>query len=258
MNETGSRPKRAGIAAGATANAPQRRLRDRVGWRLNRMRLRLMRPVVRLRLARTPVDSNYGFNRGRPVDRYYIERFLSLESRAIRGRVLEIEHDVYTRRFGGGRVTRSDILHPDSGFPRATIAADLTDAPQIPCDSFDCLIVVQTLQYIYEVDAAVRTMHRILKPGGTALVTAPAAARLHAPTGEAEFGEYWRFTSMSAKRLFGDVFGPQNVRVTSYGNLAAATAGFNGLAAEDLTHDELEQHDPLYEYLIAIRADKAA
>lgn len=239
-----------------TANT--RALRDRLGWRLHRMQVRLTRPFLRARLCRAPIDPNYGFNRGRPVDRYYIERFLSLESEAIKGDVLEIEHDVYARRFGGERVARLDILHVDPGFPRATIAADLTDAPHIPGNRFDCLIIVQTLQYIYDVGAAIRTMRRILKPGGTALVTVPTASRLHASASDAESGEYWRFTSMATKRLFGDVFGPANVRITSYGNLAAATAGFAGLAAEDLTRGDLERHDPLYEYLIAVRADKAA
>src|SRR5690349_21130910 len=48
-----------------------------------------------------PVSRNFGFDRGLPIDRFYIEQFLAAEAGAIQGNVLEIEHDLYTRRFGG-------------------------------------------------------------------------------------------------------------------------------------------------------------
>ena len=209
-------------------------------------------------LRHTPIDANYGFNRGRPVDRYYIEHFLSQQSAVIRGRVLEIEHDIYTKRFGGPRVDACDILHVDPDFREATIIADLADAPHIAAGSFDCLIIAQTLQFIYDLPAAVHTMHRILKPSGTALVTVPVVSRIHAPEKDAMFREYWRFTSMSAKRLFGHAFGSENVHVTAYGNLTTCLAGLTGMATEDLRPHELDARDPLYEFLVAIRAQKAA
>lgn len=222
------------------------------------MRRWATRPVARIGLRRAPVDANYGFGRGRPIDRYYIERFLCSHRDAIRGDVLEIEHDVYTRRFGGAKVRRCDILHVDPAFPRATVVADLAAGDDIASDRFDCLVVVQTLQYIYDVAAAVRTTHRILRPGGTVLVTVPALARLDQPDDAGGWGEYWRFTSMSARRLFGDVFGAANVSVSGHGNLATAGALLAGLAAEDLTADELHSRDPLFECLITLRAEKAA
>ena len=216
------------------------------------------RPVARAALRRSPVNSNYGFNRGRPVDRYYIEKFLLQQSEAIRGRVLEIEHDIYAKRFGGTRVDACDTLHVDPDFRNATIIADLADAPHIAANSFDCLIIAQTLQFIYDLPAAARTMHRILKPGGAALVTVPVVSRLHAPESDGEFREYWRFTSMSAKRLFGEVFGSGNVRVEAYGNLSTCLAGLSGMATEDMRPDELDRRDALYEFLVGIRAEKAA
>ncbi len=51
------------------------------------------------------------------------------------------------------------------GNPQATIVGDLADAPHIPDDSFDCAIVTQTLQFVYDVRAAFATLHRILAPG---------------------------------------------------------------------------------------------
>ena len=235
----------------------RRSLRERITWRLERAQVRLTRPVVRFGLRRKPADPNYGFNRGRPIDRYYIETFLSRHANAIRGDVLEIEHDIYTRAFGGFRVRRSDILHVDPAFSGATITADLTDGYGIESDRFDCVIVTQTLHCIYDVGGAVRTTHRILKPGGSVLATVPCIARLDKPPGSEGWGECWRFTSIGVERLFSDVFGRANVHVQPYGNLTVSLAGLSGLAVEDLTTDELEHSDLLYEFLIGVRADKA-
>ena len=55
-------------------------------------------------LARTtPISTNFGFDRGLPIDRYFIEKFLNGNNQDIRGRVLEIGDNDYTARFGRGR-----------------------------------------------------------------------------------------------------------------------------------------------------------
>src|SRR5215208_4062442 len=136
-------------------------------------RLALWPPVGGVRLgslARTrPISRNYGWERGTPVDRFYIGRFLTAHASDVRGRVLEVGDDTYTRRYGGDRVTQSDVLHASPGNPQATIVADLADAPEIADASFDCVICTQTLLLIYDVRAAVKTIRRILTPGGMAL-----------------------------------------------------------------------------------------
>src|SRR5690348_17021256 len=58
-----------------------------------------------------PLSRIFGSDRGLPVDRYYIEQFLAAHAADIQGRVLEIGHNVYTRKFGAERVTKSDVLH---------------------------------------------------------------------------------------------------------------------------------------------------
>src|SRR5215470_13323152 len=113
----------------------------------------------------TPVSRIVGFDRGLPIDRYYIERFLGTHAGDVRGRVLEIGDDRYTRQFGGGRVTRSDVLHVVAGNPQATIVADLTRADAVPSGSFDCIVCVQTLQMILDVEAALGHLARLLAPG---------------------------------------------------------------------------------------------
>ncbi|HKN87045.1 MAG TPA: methyltransferase domain-containing protein, partial [Nitrospiraceae bacterium] len=123
-----------------------------------------------------PISRTYGFDRGQPIDRYYIERFLARHADDIRGRVLEIADDAYTRRFGGRRVTTSDVLHVVEGNPHATIVADLTNAGHLPSEQYDCVILTQVLSVIYDVRAALRTVYRLLKPGGTLLATTPGVA----------------------------------------------------------------------------------
>ena len=58
-----------------------------------------------------PVSRVFGLDRGLPVDRWYIERFLEHHADDIRGVVLEFGDDRYTRRFG--RPTQSDVLNVD-------------------------------------------------------------------------------------------------------------------------------------------------
>jgi SAM-dependent methyltransferase len=229
----------------------------------------LKRPLGRIRWRRsddaldlgglrrlTPVSDIYGLDRGNPIDRYYGEDFLDRHQADVAGRVLEVNDDRYAKRYGGDRVTKLDIVHPDGGNPQATIVADFADAPQIPDDSFDCAICTQTLMYVYDIAAAMRTLHRILAPGGVVLVTVPGVSRITQPEDEI-WGDWWRFTTRSITRLFEEAFGgPDGVTVATYGNVLTAAAQLYGIAAEELTRQELDHRDPNFEVLLAVRAQK--
>lgn len=202
----------------------------------------------------TPISRNFGADRGKPIDRYYIQNFLARHAKDIGGRVLEIGDAYYTHQFGDDRVTQSDVLNLIEGNPNSTIVGDLANAPHIPSDAFDCVIVTQTLQYIYDVRAALRTLHRILKPGGVALVTFPGICNIGNDTWDENW--CWTFSSQSARRLFGEIFSPAQVQVEAHGNVLVATAFLHGLAAEELRQTELDSRDPQYEVLITVRAVK--
>ena len=204
----------------------------------------------------TPISRSFGFDRGRPVDRYYIERFLSTHAQDIAGHVLEFGDNAYTRQFGGERVTASDVLHAEESNPQATIIADLSDAPHIPADKFDCIICTQTLMYVYPLKAAIETLHRILKPGGVLLASMPGISQLSRYDMD-RWGEYWRLTSLSAQRLFAEHFSASAVEAEAHGNVLAATAFLYGLATEELMPEELDYRDPDYELVITVRAVKA-
>jgi glycosyltransferase involved in cell wall biosynthesis len=202
----------------------------------------------------TPISQVFGFDRGLPIDRYYIEAFLKRQSEDIRGRVLEIGDRFYTEQFGHNRVIQSDVLHVHDGNPDATIVGDLSNAENVPSEAFDCVVLTQTLHLIYDLKAALATIHRILKPGGTALITVPGISQIAID----EWKDYWMwsFTSLSANKLFGEYFPTDHLTIETFGNVMTATAFLQGLATQELKEEELNHHDPSYQVLITIRAVK--
>jgi SAM-dependent methyltransferase len=210
----------------------------------------------------TPISRHFGFDRGEPIDRYYIADFLSRHGGkpgytlgAIRGRVLEIGEARYASEFAA-ELDAIDVLDPSDANRRANVIADLTDAPQIESNTYDCVICTQTLLLIYDVHAAVRTLHRILKPGGTLLATVPGISQICNPEIDL-WGDYWRFTTLSTRRLLEEAFDPARVTVEAYGNVLVSAAFLYGLSSADLKRDELDARDPNYELLIAVKAIKS-
>jgi SAM-dependent methyltransferase len=202
----------------------------------------------------SPISRDYGLDRGRPIDRYYIEKFLAGHADDIRGRVLEIKDSAYTRKFGSERVNVSDVLDIEEDNPHATIVADLTSADHVPSDTFDCIIFTQTLHVIYDLNAAVQTLQRILKPGGILLATFPGISKTSCARRDHYF--YWALTTLSARRLFAEAFPAENVEIEAHGNVLAVIAFMQGLAVRDLRRRELDHQDPDYELLITLRAVK--
>jgi SAM-dependent methyltransferase len=203
-----------------------------------------------------PFDRNYGYGRGRPVDRYYIEGFLGRHAADIRGRVLEIGDPTYAALFGGTAVTALDVLDVAPGNPQATVVADLSDAPHLPSERYDCVILPQTLQVIWDVRAALETVHRILRPGGVVLATFPGITQ-YARHDAARWPLYWCFTTASAGRLFAEAFPAGDVEVAAHGNVLAAAAQLYALCDRDLRPREFGHHDPDYEVVVTVRAVRA-
>jgi SAM-dependent methyltransferase len=214
---------------------------------------RFAHPSGVAQLATTPVSTQWGFDRGTPVDRWYIERFLAEHAGDIHGRALEVRNADYVERFGRG-VVRADVLDIDATNPSATIVADLTAADHVPAGLFDCFVLTQTLQFIYDVPAAIRHAHRLLAPGGVLLATVPVVSRI-APRYGLDV-DYWRFTAAGCSRLFGDVFGPEQVEVRTDGNVLACMAFLEGAALEEIPTEKLAEDDPYHPLIVTVRAVK--
>jgi SAM-dependent methyltransferase len=197
-----------------------------------------------------PLSDKYGFDRGTPVDRYYIEQFLDENKQSIKGYCLEIHDDDYTMKYGENRVTKNDVLDIDTNNKRANIYGDLKNLTNIADNTYDTLIITQTIGMIDDFQAALKECHRILKPGGTMFLTAAAFS----PSLPGEGGGYWRFTENSFNYLLGKLF--NQVKVKSYGNALSGQAFWVGMAQEELSQDELEYKDPQYPIIIAGLATK--
>jgi SAM-dependent methyltransferase len=213
------------------------------------------KPVVFESLQTEPISRLFGFDRGVPIDRYYIEKFLDSNRQLIHGNVLEIAENVYSKQFGAN-VSKYEILHFDDTNPRATIVGDLTKPETLPENRIDCFICTQTLNFIFDVGKAVEGCYKVLKTGGCLLATVSGISQISRYDMD-RWGEYWRFTDLSIRLLMEKVFGEGNVEVVTYGNSLAATAFLKGLAVDDLPNTSLlDVHDADYQVNIGIKAVK--
>ncbi|MBK7627792.1 MAG: methyltransferase [Bacteroidales bacterium] len=184
-----------------------------------------------------PISNKFGFDRGTPIDRYYIEKFLSENSKYIKGTVLEIAESTYSKKFYSGQRINYEVLHIDKNFKDATIYGDLTMPDGLPEDFADCFICTQTYNYIFDVKSAIEGSYKILKKGGVLLATVSGISQISRYDME-RWGDYWRFTDKSLQLLFSNA-GFKEIKIVSMGNVIAATAFLQGVVVEDLPNINL-------------------
>jgi hypothetical protein len=172
----------------------------------------------------------------------------------ITGNVCEISESTYSYKFGSD-VRKYEILHFSADNVNASIIGDLTDISTLPEKSIDCFIVTQTLNFIENVNDAIKGIHHILRDGGTALVTVAGICQISRYDMD-RWGDYWRFTELSIRNHFNKVFGESNIDVASYGNVLTCISYLHGISAEELTEQELFYRDKDYQAVITIVARK--
>ena len=159
-----------------------------------------------------------------------------------------------TKKFGHD-ITQSHILHYTADNKKATIVGDLTKFENLPQGILNCFICTVTLNFIYDYKKAIRGIYNMLMGGGAALVTVAGIVQVSRHDYD-NWGDYWRFMEMGIKRDFEEVFGVGNVESVVYGNLLALMAEFQGIAAEELTREEIMHKDLEYPIIIGIFAKK--
>lgn len=197
-----------------------------------------------------PLSDRFGYDRGTPIDRYYIEQFVERNREYITGACLEIHDTAYIQKYGH-EVTKADALDVVETNTQANIIANLKDVRSVADNTYDCLVVTHTLGMIDDFFAAIQECHRILKPSGVLLVTLAAFNKVEYPD-----WNFWRFTTASAKYAFGKFFKPEQLEVNSYGNVLAGQGFWVGMSQEDLTPEELAYNDPAYPIIITVVAKK--
>jgi SAM-dependent methyltransferase len=202
-----------------------------------------------------PVSEDFGFERGTPVDRYFIEAFLGRHASDVAGCVLEVGDDAYSKRFGQGQVSEQDVLDVTAANPRATIVSDLSRPNALPENSYDCIILTQVLHLLFDLNAATENLHRALRPGGVLLLTAPGISQID--RGGARDHWYWSFTRICLERLFGKLFLADDLEVQAVGNVYACVNFLHGLALEEVDQAKLDHLDPAFPIIVTLRARKA-
>jgi peptidoglycan/xylan/chitin deacetylase (PgdA/CDA1 family)/SAM-dependent methyltransferase len=203
----------------------------------------------------TPISADWGYDRGLPVDRYYIEKFLEDNAKDIHGIVLEVQEPDYTLRYGGDNVRINDVVDLNRDNPRANIFADLRQPSALVAESYDCIIITQTLHVIDDMPAVIAELYRLLKPGGTLLATFPCLSRVCLEYGPA--GDFWRVTEAGARLLLEGAFEPGLVQTDPFGNVLVGTAFSYGLSCAEISEEEFDSYDPYNPVLIGVRATKA-
>jgi len=226
--------------------------------RLGPCRTTLLRCLVRgKRLPRwgnlrvdEPFSSNWGIDRGTPIDRYFGDRFFHDNRELITGKVLEIQNPVYTEGCGVN-VLQADSIDIDGTYG-PTIVCDLAKAEGVVAsNSYDCFLLPYTLLMLKDLEGALVNAMRVVKPGGTVLATTSVLTPVFS-----EYPEYWRMTESGWRELLARVWPGQEVEVRTHGNCVSAVASILGLAQEELTRQELDRNDPRFPVLISIKGRK--
>lgn len=199
-----------------------------------------------------PVSRLFGYDRGTPIDRYYIEQFLQAECLSLCdvSRTIEVGESSYSERYMHIEGVQHDVLDYSKGM-------DLTKLETLPQDVYDLFICTQVFNFIYDVKSAIRGAFYLLQENGTLLATVAGNISPVSRSDMENYGHFWGFTYLAMQRLVSEVFGDGNVRVIPFGNSVAATAFIQGVAVEDLPDRELlKVVDSDYTICIGIVANK--
>jgi SAM-dependent methyltransferase len=213
-------------------------------------------PILLGELNNTILDTDMGFSRGMPIDRFYIENFLEKNQPFIKGDILEIGEDFYSQKFGeaSNNCYIFDYHPSESKVQKNRLIGSLEETDNLPENMFDCFICTNTLNFIYNTDKAINSITRLLKPGGVLLLTVAGLTQISRFDMD-RWGDYWRFTDLSLKKLFTENF--KELEIETYGNLSASIAMLRGACVQDFMDKSLLlEQDPNYQVSICLKAIK--
>lgn len=228
------------------------KISDEDEWRnLLRAAYRSRYPLIRsiAEMETEPVSRQFGTERGTPVDRYYIERFLEEHKQMVRGDILEIEDSTYSLRYGEERLQKAIVMDVGREGGDISFRGNLETGEGIRDETADCFILTQTLMYIFDLKSAAHHIARLLKKGGVALITCSGISQ-NSKRCMDDYGCCFNFNADALRRLFEQEPDMEVVEVGSLGNVKTVSAHLNGLCCEDLEADDFVPNDKYYPLIV--------
>jgi SAM-dependent methyltransferase len=196
-----------------------------------------------------PFSRVFGFDRGTPIDRFYLHKFLEQHQHLITGNILEIQRSQYTRIYGHnlGLMHTVDI-DPQHG---PTFVCDLAHCEAVlASNTYDCVLLPNTLHLLREVEASLRHVLRVTRPGGVIL----AAAAGFVPLDGLE--DYWHLSPAGWREVLASAWPGGEIIITGHGNCLAVLAANLGLAVEELSAPDLDYYDPHFPVCVTVYCRK--
>jgi len=168
---------------------------------------------------------------------------------AIVNSISQMETDPVSRYFGAERGTPIDRYYVNATSDNITFNGNLETGEGIKSEIADCFILTQTLMYIFDVKAAAHNIEKLLKKGGTALITCSGISQNSVRCMD-NYGCYFNFNAKAIERMFEDEKNMKVVNTGSFGNVKTVSAHINGLCFEDLSESDFIPNDQYYPLIV--------
>jgi len=154
-----------------------------------------------LKSNRDALDTNDAFRRWFSPAVYSLRRtLLPVLRQRLRGDVLDVGSGAMPyRTIAGNDVKSYDGLDLAPRTEDVRYVCSAMDMSPVPSDSYDTVLCSEVLEHVSHPAAAVKEMSRVLRPGGTLIVTVPFLGRLHE-----EPNDFQRFTEHGLRQLLAD------------------------------------------------------
>jgi hypothetical protein len=203
----------------------------------------------------SPISNFFGFDRGVSIDRFYINNFIKKNKRYIKGNVLEIGDDRYSSKYNCKKIIAGIVKKKRGGAGCNIFYLNLEKKLPNSIGTFDCIICTQVLNYVFDYQAVIENLFKLLNKNGVLLLTCSSTTRI-SEYDDRRYGDYWRFTRRSIYKIFNKYSKKNNLQIQSYGNVSVVSKFLYGLSLEELTNLELSYNDKNFPLIITARLKK--
>ena len=195
-----------------------------------------------------PFSHRFGFDRGAPVDRYYLQQFVRSIRPVVRGRCLEIGGSLKNNWLYRFDVDEFRTLELEQSRVADDLVGDAADRGVLDPESWDSILAFHVLEHCPNPFAVASNMCAWLRPNGHACIVVPCAQRVHNYP-----GDYWRFMPDGLRVLFRDF---SEVNVSTYGNPLTVVSNYLALSHTELLAEDMDAVHPDYPVLACVVARK--